>query len=248
VKTVAWRLEEVPTCDSTNTQVATRAAQGESEGLVLRADHQTAGRGRLGRTWEAPAGVNLLASLLFIPELDESDRWLVPATVALAARASLVRLSGVRPDLKWPNDLVVDDAKVAGLLTEVVITPTGQTALVVGIGVNLGWHPSLDRPTTSIAAESGVTILPIALLDQIESEVDHRRGLWDSEEGRMRLREEISHSLATLGRDVRVERSADVVEGRAVGLRSDGALEIATPHGIEVITLGDVVHLRESAS
>jgi len=245
---VPWRLEEVRDIDSTNTAVAQRAALGEPEGLLLRADHQTAGRGRQGRTWEAPPAVNFLGSLLFVPNLEERDRWLVPATVALAARAGLVRLCGVRPLLKWPNDLVVNDRKLAGMLTEVVVRPDGSVALVVGLGLNLGWHPALEQPTTSVLAEAGVSVTPSAFVDQLQSEIDHRRAWWNDEDGRARLRTEIRSALGTLGRGVRVERAHDVLDGEAVALRDDGALVVETTEGVHEVALGDVTHLRQVAS
>ncbi|HEV2427173.1 MAG TPA: biotin--[acetyl-CoA-carboxylase] ligase, partial [Acidimicrobiales bacterium] len=122
---VVWRVHHFDDIDSTNTWVAEAAVRGEREGLVALADHQVAGRGRHGRTWEAAPRTALLCSLLLRPAIDLDDVQLVVAAVSLSLRDALVRLAGVRPDLKWPNDLVVDDVKLGGVLAEAVPTDGG---------------------------------------------------------------------------------------------------------------------------
>ncbi|MGH9021262.1 MAG: biotin--[acetyl-CoA-carboxylase] ligase [Acidimicrobiales bacterium] len=159
--TVVWRVLHLDDVDSTNSSAAAAALRGEAEGLVVVADHQHAGRGRHGRAWDAPARSALLCSILLRPALDLDDLQLVVAATSLALRAALVRLSGVRPNLKWPNDLVVGDRKLAGVLAEVVATD-GGLAVIVGFGVNLTAHPD---DATSVAAESGVTLVARGLLD-----------------------------------------------------------------------------------
>jgi BirA family biotin operon repressor/biotin-[acetyl-CoA-carboxylase] ligase len=131
-----WRVEHVAEIDSTNRWLVDQAKSGAGEGTVFFADYQSAGRGRLDRQWVAPVRSALLCSLLFRPELDADQFGLVVGAVALSARAATVRLSGLRPNIKWPNDLLVGEHKLAGLLAEVVTTDDGL-ALVVGIGINL---------------------------------------------------------------------------------------------------------------
>ncbi|HEY5092336.1 MAG TPA: biotin--[acetyl-CoA-carboxylase] ligase, partial [Acidimicrobiales bacterium] len=136
MNSIVWRIEHFDEVDSTNSWVAQKANEGAPEGLVAFADFQSAGRGRLERTWESSRGSSLLCSILLRPDLSPDQLQLVVACVALAARAAIVRLSGVRPALKWPNDLIVGDAKLAGLLAEIVLVDE-RLAVVVGIGVNL---------------------------------------------------------------------------------------------------------------
>ena len=126
---------------------------GAPEGLVALADFQTAGRGRLDRRWESPPGASLLCSILLRAPVAPDELQLVVAAVALSARAAIVRLSGVRPDLKWPNDLIVGDAKLAGLLAEIVSSGDGLAA-VVGIGVNLTYDGPDDVDATSVLEQS----------------------------------------------------------------------------------------------
>jgi BirA family biotin operon repressor/biotin-[acetyl-CoA-carboxylase] ligase len=128
--------------------MAELARSGASEGLWLRAERQTSGKGRQGRAWDSPAG-NLYLSTLVRVRLGEPS----PATLALVAAVALeeaVSLFGVHPMLKWPNDLLVGGAKLSGILLERV-----DDAVIIGFGVNLAHHPvDLDRPATSIAAHA----------------------------------------------------------------------------------------------
>jgi BirA family biotin operon repressor/biotin-[acetyl-CoA-carboxylase] ligase len=216
---------------------------GSPEGLVAYADFQSAGRGRLDRQWESSPGASLLCSILLRAPVEPDDLQLVVAAVALSARAALVRLSGVRPDLKWPNDLIVGDKKLAGLLAEVVSTKDG-IAIVVGIGVNLA-HAGPDLVNaTSVLEESGLTITPRALLDILLDELERRRASLETEEGRDAIRAEYEKALRTLGQRVRVELVNEVVVGDALRIDGSGRLVVAVD-GVETIfSVGDVVHVR----
>jgi BirA family transcriptional regulator, biotin operon repressor / biotin---[acetyl-CoA-carboxylase] ligase len=243
VSSIVWRIEHFDVLDSTNTWLATRAAEGAPEGLVAVADFQSGGRGRLDRRWESPAGASLLCSILLRPDVGPDRLQLVVACVALSARAALVRLSGVRPALKWPNDLIVGDAKIAGLLAEIVAVDE-RLAVVVGIGVNLTYEGPPEVMATSVRAQSGVTITPPALLDIVLEELETRRGLLDEAGGQASLRDEYRRALATLGQIVRVERAHDAIIGRAESIDEYGQLLVRTDDGVLVISVGDVVHVR----
>jgi BirA family transcriptional regulator, biotin operon repressor / biotin---[acetyl-CoA-carboxylase] ligase len=145
--------------DSTNRYLLDVARAGAPEGTVVVADHQSAGRGRLDRRWEAPAGDNLLVSVLLRPSLPLGELHLCSAAVALAAADACGRVAGLMPDLKWPNDLVVGERKLGGILAEVVPNaPTGsvgsgapgasggpaELGVVVGLGLNVRWPPPHD--------------------------------------------------------------------------------------------------------
>jgi len=240
---VRWIVEEFASIDSTNTYVARRATEGAPEGLVARADFQNAGRGRLDRTWEAPARSGLLTSFLFRPTPDESDPFIYTVAVALAARAALVRLCGVRPDLKWPNDLLVGDRKVGGVLAEMLSEPEHGRAVVVGIGVNITTEGPPGANGTSVRHESGVTIEPRALLDILIEEVERRLALVRDGE-RASVMEEFTSALATIGHEVQVEGPMGVLVGTAVGVSEHGHLLVRTPGGVDTIDVGDVTHVR----
>jgi BirA family biotin operon repressor/biotin-[acetyl-CoA-carboxylase] ligase len=168
---------------------------------------------------------------------------LAVACVALAARTALVRLSGVRPGIKWPNDLMVGEKKLAGLLAEVVSTRDGL-AIVVGIGVNLSDSGSGGERATDVLAEAGVTITPRALLDVLLEEVERRRIDLEDVKGRARVREEYQGALVTLGQMVRVQTNDETVLGVASSVDQTGRLLVSVG-GIErVFAAGDVVHVR----
>ena len=241
MKSVLWQVREFDEIDSTNTYVANLAREGAAEGLVARADFQTAGRGRLDRSWEAPRGVSLLTSILLRPSLPANRRHLVASAVALSARTALVRLSGLQPGLKWPNDLVVNDRKLGGLLAEVI--GDGE-AFVVGIGITLQWPGPEGVGGTCVKDEIGVTITPQAMLDLLLSELDKRRTLLDTPEGLEELQRELLGALDTIGRHVRVERANDTLHGVATTVNDDGLLLLETDEGLVEVVFGDIVHLR----
>ncbi len=133
-----WDVRRFDEIDSTNAYLRRVARDGAPEGVVAVADHQSAGRGRMDRRWESPPGASLLVSVLFRPDFDPSELHLCTAAVALAAAEACRRVAGVGPVIKWPNDLVVGDAKLAGVLAEAEFL-SGSCALVVGLGLNVVW-------------------------------------------------------------------------------------------------------------
>ena len=242
-----WRVEHFEEIDSTNSWLVEAAKNGAPEGTVVYADYQSAGRGRLDRRWVSKPGASLLCSILVRAPVELDQLHLVVAAVALAARAALVRLSGVRPSLKWPNDLLVEESKLAGLLGEVVVTSDG-VALVVGIGVNLTDAGPSEANGTSVLDVSGVTITPRALLDILLEEFESRRGMLETSEGREVLREEYGRALVTLGQEVRVERLEGSVHGVARGVDVLGQLVVEIDGELTTINVGDIIHLRHVGS
>jgi BirA family biotin operon repressor/biotin-[acetyl-CoA-carboxylase] ligase len=243
VDPTVWRVEHFDEIDSTNTYVKDRAE--EPEGLVALADFQTAGRGRMDRRWLSPPRSSLLCSILLAPGLEPDQLQLVVALVALSARSALERLSGLRASLKWPNDLVVGGDKLAGLLAEIV-AHDDELRVVVGIGINLTYDGPEDVAATSVLAQTGLTIVPRALLDILLEEIDFRRALLSDEVGRRALREEYVRALSTIGQHVRVEQSDETLQGVAIGVDENGRL-LVTIDGVDrTFSVGDVVHVRTS--
>ena len=232
--------------DSTNSALLEEARRGAPEGVVFVADHQTAGRGRLDRRWQAPPGSSLLVSVLLRPDVEPALAHRVTAVVALAAGDACAAVAGFSPRLKWPNDLVVDDRKLGGILAEAVVEGGAVRAVVVGMGLNVNWPEPLpdDLATTATACNliAGRDIDRDALLDAFLDCLEVRYGALASDDA---AADERARS-ATLGREVRVELPGDrVVIGRAVDLARDGALLVETRPGEVVrVAVGDVVHLR----
>lgn len=202
------------------------------------ADHQTAGRGRLGRSWEAPPGASLLMSVLLRPNVGPQRLHLATAAVALAAADALDRLAGLVVGLKWPNDLVVDDLKLAGVLAEVLPGADG-VAVVVGLGLNLEWPADQLLPTaTAVNVAAGTA----PGRDEVLAALLGRLGEWyadlDSVAGAYRAR------CVTIGRLVRVELVDESFTGRALDVDGDGHLLVDVGTCLRTVTAGDVVHLR----
>jgi BirA family biotin operon repressor/biotin-[acetyl-CoA-carboxylase] ligase len=238
-----WRVEHLAEVASTNEWLVERA--DEPEGLVVYADHQSAGRGRRDRRWTAPAGSALLCSVLV--RAPAGDAQLVVAALALSARAALADLAGLAVTLKWPNDLLAGDAKIAGVLAQASGHGPTTTTVVAGLGVNLTAHPE-GVGATDVREASGVVVAPVALLHATLDHLGARYGALARDEGRDALRHEYVAALATLGRRVRVERSRDVVEGVARDVDATGALVLDVDGARITVSAGDVVHLRGVAS
>ena len=241
---VEWEIRWFDQVDSTNAYVREQARFGAPEGLVAVADHQTEGRGRLGRRWESPPGANLLASVLLRPNIDPADLHLCTTVVALAAMDACRVVAGVGTLLKWPNDLLVEGAKVAGILAEAEFAGAELSAVVVGIGINVGWPGPPEAGGTSLEAATGSPVDRRALLHALLAALGERRAGLDAAAGRRALAEEGRRRCATLGQQVRVTLEGEEITGRAVAIDDAGRLVVETPAGSRRVTAGDVVHLR----
>lgn len=254
-------VRRVGVVDSTNHVTADAARDGAAEGLVVVADEQTAGRGRLGRRWLAPPGSALLCSLLFRPSLFASELHLLTMTVALAARDACRRYAGIEPHLKWPNDLEIGERKLAGILSETVPVPPSPggppRAMVVGLGMNLSWpvdglSDGLDEDmvavaamATSLAREGATALDRDELLDHFLRYVNVRYARLGRAGGRESLLSEYRTACATIGRVVSVELARGSLTGRAVGVNNTGRLQLDDGTGIREVEVGDVLHLRD---
>jgi BirA family biotin operon repressor/biotin-[acetyl-CoA-carboxylase] ligase len=154
-------------------------------------------------------------------------------------------LSGLRAQLKWPNDLIVGDRKLGGVLAEIVVTPSGFD-VVVGVGLNLAYEGPEDANATSVKAATGLTLEPRGVLDIVLEELEVRREQLDGEDGRTALRADYERALSTIGTWVRVEQHDGAREGRARGVDEAGRLLVEIDGDLEVFGVGDVVHLRSS--
>ena len=249
-------LDVVPSTGSTNADLLARAAAdpGSPEGLVLVAEEQTAGRGRLGRSWSSVTGASLTFSVLLRPAAVPPARrgWLTLLTGV--AVASAVRSVGcVGAVLKWPNDVLAGDRKLAGILAEQ--SPDGS-AVVIGTGLNVDAAPSelpvsaAGLAATSLRAEGATASredLLLSMLDEVERW--YRAFRADPDPERSGLLDAYRALCETLGRTVRVELPAGgVVTGVARDIDPDGRLLVADGPGDSVtpVSAGDVVHVRAS--
>ena len=223
---LSFDVRRFASIDSTNTWVMGEARRGAAEGLVAVADHQTAGRGRLGRVWEAPPGANLLMTVLLRPPTGVSPH-LALAAVALAGRDAC---APVVPGIKWPNDLVdSSDAKLAGVLAET----DGAGAVAVGIGLNVGWAP-----------EGAGWLGPDRSRDEVLERLLASLSGW-LDRGWPAIARAYREACVTIGRRVRVTMvDGEEFEGAAADVDDEGRLLVETPVCLRTIDVGDVTHVR----
>ena len=247
-----WRdFEVVESTGSTNADLLARALAGEPEGAVLAAEEQRAGRGRMGRTWTSPPGAALTFSVLLKPAVPLARRGWLPLLAGVAVATAVTKVTGVRTGLKWPNDLLTADAKLAGILAE-----AAGDAVVVGIGLNVSTEPAElpgpgpgALPATSLRAAGATALDRASLLLAILGELEHWYRAWQRVGGdpdRSGLRAEYTRLSATIGRTVRAELpGGQALSGPVAGVDSDGRLLVRVSSGSEVaVAAGDVVHLR----
>jgi BirA family transcriptional regulator, biotin operon repressor / biotin---[acetyl-CoA-carboxylase] ligase len=244
-----WRVRIVEETGSTQTDLANEVRDGLAvSGTVLVAEHQTSGRGRLDRNFVAPPRSALLFSFFYLPHLKGEKGgqfgWL-PLLASQAVHASIKSIIGTRTDislsLKWPNDVLLNEKKVAGLLCERVNLPDAP-GVIVGIGLNVfaGQEDLPNKSSTSLSLEEIAGVDRGSLLVSILQNMTKFLLRWEDDDAR--LIDEYKEISATVGRRVRVEApSGDITDSIAVGIEPSGSLVLIDG---TVISVGDVVHLR----
>ena len=230
---------------STNDVIEKLARDGVKEGVAVFAESQTRGRGRLGRKWMSPARKGLWFSVLLRPELRPQQATQLTVASATALRRAIQRQTGLAPEIKWPNDILVNRRKVAGVLTELSAELDRVKYLILGIGVDVNlspgdFPPELRKTATSLKAELGKPVsraeLAVALLRELDE--DYAR----ITSGRFAaVADEWEEHGTTIGQEVVIRIGARQIRGRAESLGEDGALLVRTEHGhLERIVGGDV--------
>jgi len=234
--------------DSTNRVAMELGYAGEPEGTVVMAEEQSAGRGRSGRTWHSERGTGLYFTVLLRPRLSPAQAPLLTMLAGISAHAAITAQTGLVPELKWPNDLMLNGKKLGGILTEMHAEPNAVRFVIVGIGINVNqerFPTVLTGVATSIRKETGrmsyrLEFL-VRLLTQFES--DYNRFLQEGP-GFVVERFESVSSFAR-GRRVRVDTGADTYAGTTAGLSPEGLLLVARDNGpVVTVIAGDVSEVR----
>lgn len=234
---LSFRIEQVAEIDSTNEACRLRALAGEAAGLVIRADRQTAGRGRRGRTWSSPPG-NLYASVLLRPQRPASEAAALgfAAVMAIGDVAEALLPPGTPVQHKWPNDLLIDGSKASGILLE------AQPGFVVlGIGVNIASHPAdTPYPATALVAAGAAAITPQVLLERLLTAFAPLYDSWERA-GFAALLPAWRRRAAGLGETIEVRLERETLAGMFLDLEPDGTLRLGLSDGTERrIAAGDV--------
>lgn len=242
---VGTRVVCLEDTDSTNSQACRLGDEGAPDGLVVIADRQSAGKGRMGRRWESPGGVNLYASILLRPAILPFDAPKLTFLSAVAVCRAIRACTGLQATVKWPNDVLVEGRKVAGLLNEMSSETEQVHYVVLGIGVNLNmgsdqFPPDLRYPATSLAMASGKPVSRLDFTRALLVETDRLYQLF-LEQGSAPVFKAWTALCDLTGQPVRVDCTRFEVTGTMIGLADDGALLVRTAAGkIENIYAGDV--------
>jgi len=238
------RVHYVPVLGSTNARAKELAKRGEAEGALVITERQTRGRGRLGRQWHSPQGVNLLFSVLFRPPFSLNRVFSLTMLVAASLVDAIREMSGLNALIKWPNDIYCNGKKMAGILTEFSGGGRAIEYAVVGIGLNVNWdlrnEPELQHSATSLMNEVGYPVSRIALLSCILEALERDYGLLlGGEDGFIRDRWN-RHSMV-IGRDVLIDPQGEKKRATVTGIDRNGALLVEEEEGrASSIVCGDV--------
>lgn len=248
-RAVAARIEVLPEAGSTNAvlRAAAEDASGWPHLSVLLTDNQTAGRGRLDRTWTAPAGASLAVSVLLrrLPARVDLRGWVPLAAGVAMADAVADQLPEHEVVVKWPNDVLVDGRKICGILAE-----ADADAVIVGTGVNTAMTSAqLPVPSATSFAVLGVEVDADRLISRYLTRLDQLVGALAASDDALSsgLHAEVVRRCATIGLAVRVSLPGDrLLDGVAVALDDEGRLVVRADGAVHAVSAGDVVHVRPS--
>ncbi|MDD5206341.1 MAG: biotin--[acetyl-CoA-carboxylase] ligase [Desulfobacterales bacterium] len=239
------------TLESTNSLLKSLAAEGAPDGTVVVADEQTGGRGRVGRSWLSPLGANLLFSILLRPRVEPDQVFALTMILAVSAAEVLHRRTDVAARIKWPNDIYASQRKLAGILTEFGVKGTIVDYVVLGMGLNVHWHPDgheeIRGPATSLRMETGKDFRRTDLLVRILKEVEKNYDAFLKGDTDLIYSKWNDLSLI-LGRNVMIETGSETIRGKAVQIDRAGALILELDNGVRrKVLCGDVsLRLEES--
>lgn len=235
--------------DSTNSIATGLCERGALHGTVVIADSQTRGHGRLGRAWLSPPGVNIYMSVILKPSMEAKDAVLLTLMAAVACARALSEETGLKVEIKWPNDLMVHDKKLGGILTEARYMHGKMTSAIIGLGLNVNGGletlPAYIRErATSVKSETGVEQSRVMLIAAILNSMDYWYNIL-VKAGRDLMLEEWRRLTSTLGRPVTVVVGEETLKGLAEDIDDEGMLILRLPSGsFKKIRAGDITHLR----
>jgi len=244
-RSLGKRVHYFTALPSTNTEAYQLALQGAREGEIVIAESQKKGRGRVGRPWFSPAFVNLYLSVILRPPISPHQASLITFVAAVATAEAVERFSGVKPTIKWPNDILVKGRKMAGLLNEIHSEVDRVHFIILGIGINLnmdeGMFPKeLRSLATSLKREMGRTISRKAFLHILLEELEQWYETFLKKGPASILKGWRDHAQIA-GKQVKISAFGEVLVGRAVDVDSEGALLVRLRNGQQKrIVAGDV--------
>lgn len=247
---IGQSIISLPETDSTNVQARRLAEEGVLEGTVVVADRQSAGRGRLGRRWESPSGVNLYCSILLRPKIPVPQAPQLTFLSAVAVVETLNKVCQLSAKVKWPNDILVDGAKISGLLNEMNAETDQIHFVILGVGINLNmtknqFPEELNYPATSAFLETGKPVDRLVFLRTFLQCLDQHYTEF-LQEGFVPIRQRWESYCDMMNMQVMVDQGSESLHGTVVGLDLDGALLLQLDNGqVERIMAGDVIPVNK---
>jgi BirA family biotin operon repressor/biotin-[acetyl-CoA-carboxylase] ligase len=246
-RSMGRHIEYHDAVDSTNRAAGDLARQGAVEGTVIIADAQTAGRGRMGRRWESPAGDNLYFSVLLTPNVEPARVPQLALVAAVAVHEGLAECCpGITARIKWPNDILVGGRKVAGILCEASLEADRVHRVILGIGINVNGTSiagELRTTATTLRIAGGREVSRAALLGAVLNHLEARYERWLQDGSLSGFLDYFEGHSALNGRPVAAENLSGTVRGTARGITSTGELVIETTAGERLHLLAGDVHL-----
>lgn len=244
LKTTAFgsKIFAFESIDSTNSCAKAVAGCGAGEGTVVIAEHQTEGRGRHGRVWQSVPHENLMFSIVLRPRLSPEGLNLLPLYVAVAVSDAIERFTGLKPECKWPNDVLLEGKKVAGILIEGSYKQNAVDYVVVGVGINVNqtaFPPDLQNTATSLRLQAGKEFDRIPLFREILASMEglYRNSTADGFQSI--IPRWLSHS-SMVNRPISVSQQGTIISGTVKGLSPEGGLILQTDGAERTVFAGDV--------
>lgn len=246
---IGREIVHLETVDSTNRMAMELGGKGAAHGTVVIADRQTKGSGRLGRAWVSPHGVNIYMSVIVRPAIKSESATLLTLMAAVACVKAIGTISGIAVGIKWPNDLIVADKKLGGILSEMKSSDGKILFAVIGIGINVNYKPEDFPPdlraiATSVTNETGKEESRENLIAEILNQMDCWYGILINN-GNSVILDEWRRLNITTGKPVKVIAGNDTFSGIAEDIDGEGMLLLRLPAGsLKKISAGDIALLR----
>lgn len=233
----------VPVIDSTNSKAKQLAEEGYPHGTLVVADRQEAGRGRRGRNWDSPSGVNIYMTLLLKPDIEIAHASMLTLVTALAVVQAVEKQTGIEAGIKWPNDIVINGKKVCGILTEMSAQFDYINHIVIGIGINVhneSFPEEISERATSLFCETGKHYSRAAMIEDILEFFETYYEIYLKTQDLSGLTGEYNRKLVNCGRGVRILDPKEPFEGTALGINEKGELLVETEGEVRRVAYGEV--------
>lgn len=229
--------------DSTNDEAKRLANEGAAHGTLVVAEHQRAGRGRMGRSFSSPGHNGIWMSMIIKDEIEPVKASMLTLVMGLAAAKAVERVTDLKPQIKWPNDLILNGKKLVGILTEMTMKADGTNPIILGIGINVhndSFPEEICSVATSIFLESGKHISRARLIDEVLTQFEAYYQIYMQTQDLSELVDEYNDCLINRGRQVQVLDPKGSYWGVAHGINAEGELLVETEHEVRLVSSGEV--------